>query len=214
MIEANTYKKLICSILVVALLNLMGCYSFESMTVPKYKQVVETEGKPDKIIVKTIDSQEYQFSESNFYIENDTLYEKVNTRELSIGGKIALNEIASIQLEDFSYKYPSPMSVSQYQKIEAETGKPDDIYLTKLDSTRYHFMKNDYWIKSDILYGNGKLLLAAREELVGRKIALSDIETFQLERFSWLYTSILFLLLAGYVLLIYIGLREAGKIKG
>ena len=37
-------KKLISSILVVALLNLVGCYSFEPITVTEYKQVEEKEG--------------------------------------------------------------------------------------------------------------------------------------------------------------------------
>ena len=68
------YKKLVSSILVVAVLNLLGCYSFKSVTVPEYKQVEEKEDKPDEIYVITKDDQEYHFADSNFYFENDTLY--------------------------------------------------------------------------------------------------------------------------------------------
>ena len=92
------YKKLISSILVVALLNLLGCHSFKSVTVPEYKQV-EEEDKPDDIRVITKDSQEYHFSESNFYVEDDTLYGKVDISEQLLDRKIALSDIESIQFE-------------------------------------------------------------------------------------------------------------------
>ena len=97
------YKKLITSILVVALLNLLGCYSFESVTGPEYKQVEEEEGKPDEIYVKTKDYQEYHFSDSNYYVFNDTLYGNemlpLGAREKPLDRKIALSDISSIQFE-------------------------------------------------------------------------------------------------------------------
>ena len=192
------YKKIISTILIIALINLLGCYSFKSITVPEYKQI-EEEDQPVEIYVKAENSNEYHFSETNFYIENDTLYEKVNTRELSIGGKIPFSEIASIQFEDFDSKNSSPMSVSQYQKIEAENGKPDEIYLTKLDSTRYQFMKDDYWIKNDILYGKGKLLLSDREQPPSVQIALSNIESIQIEQVDGLSTVVAVLVAIGIV---------------
>jgi len=125
-------KKLISGILVIALLNLVGCYSFESVTVPEYKQFVEEEGKPDEIYVKTKEIQEYHFADSNFHIDQDTLYGNGillrSTEEITFEDKISLNEIDSIQLYYFGQKYPSLVTVSQYQKIEAESGKPDEIY--------------------------------------------------------------------------------------
>ncbi|MDH3268696.1 MAG: hypothetical protein OEM46_07560 [Ignavibacteria bacterium] len=188
------YKKLIASVLVVALLNLFGCYSFEAITVPEYEQVEKEEGKPGEIYVKTKDSQEYHFSESNFYIENDTLYGKEISLQSEIEppfeGKFALTEIKSIQLEDFGQKYPSLMTVSQYQKIEAESGKPDEFYFTKIDSTKYRFMKNDYHIEKDTLYGKGFLILDKEQPLV-RKIALSNIAFIEVDSINWLNTSLL-----------------------
>ena len=98
-------NKLISSLLVIALLNLVGCYSFESVTVPAYKQFVEEEGKPDEIYVKTKDIKEYHFSESNFNIENDTLYGKGKflpiENEQPFEGNIALSEIESIRVETY-----------------------------------------------------------------------------------------------------------------
>ncbi len=181
--ESNMNKKLISSLLVVALLNLVGCYSFRSVTTPEYKQVEEKEGKPNEIYVKTKDYQEYHFSDSDFYIENDTLYGKeilfLSEEELPFEGKFAFGEIESIQLEYLDQNYPT--TISQYQKIEAERGKPDEIYLTKYDSTKYHFMKTDYFIENNTLYGKGKLLLGGREQQLDRKIALADIVSFQFD---------------------------------
>jgi len=146
------------------------------VNVTKYKQI-EEEDKLNEIFVKTEDSQEYYFSEPNFYIENDTLYGNKYTRTIPVGRTIAFSEIASIQFEDFGSNHPSLITVSEYQKIEAETGKPDEIYVTKLDSTKYHFMKNEYYLENDKLYGKGKIILGDREQ----KIALSDIESIQFE---------------------------------
>jgi len=99
------YKKLISSILVVALLNLVGCYSFQSVTVPEYKQVEEKEGKPNEIYVLTKDVEKYHFLKYDFYIANDILYGKgkllLGDREELIDKKIALSEITLIEVEKF-----------------------------------------------------------------------------------------------------------------
>jgi len=109
------YKKLISSILVVALLNLLGCFSFETVTVEtvtvaEYKQIEEID-KPDEIRVITKDSEEYHFSESNFYVENDTLYGKEillsGDKEELLDRKIALSDIESIELESINAGTPA-----------------------------------------------------------------------------------------------------------
>jgi len=98
-------KKLISSILVVALLNLFGCYSVDYLTVPQYEQVERKDGKPEKIKVTTKDYEEYQFSNSNFYIQNDTLYGKgkllIAVEQEPIERKIALSDIVTIEVESF-----------------------------------------------------------------------------------------------------------------
>jgi hypothetical protein len=106
------YKKIISSILVIAFLNLLGCYTFQPVTVPEYKQIEEQEDKPDEIYVITKDDQKYHFLESNYYIENDTLYGKeiVITyfesghvkNELPFDRKIAISEIETIEVDSYS----------------------------------------------------------------------------------------------------------------
>ena len=64
------------------------------------------------------------------------------------------------------------------------------IYLTKYNNTRYHFMKDDYYIENDTLFGKGKLLSGDREEVLDREttlshiIALSDIVSIEVENFN------------------------------
>ena len=89
-------KKVIASILVVALLNLLGCYSSELIKGPELEQTT------DDIQVKTKDGKEYQFSESNFYVVDDTLYGKVGDSEQLLDRKIALSNIESIEVESFN----------------------------------------------------------------------------------------------------------------
>jgi len=96
-------KKLISSVLIIALLNLVGCYSQQSITVPEYKQIEKNEGKPVEIYVNTIYGQEYYFTDSNFYIENDSLFGKgilfTSEEDLPFEGKIALKRIDSFKME-------------------------------------------------------------------------------------------------------------------
>ncbi|MFC2093988.1 hypothetical protein ACFLSH_00025 [Bacteroidota bacterium] len=191
------HRKFFISFLLLALINfLVGCYSFESVTVPEYKQVEGKKDKTDEIYIKTKDSEEYRFTKSNSYIENDTLYVNgislLSFAGLPYEGNFSLGEIKSIQLENFGQKYISLMTVSQYQQIETESGKPDKIYLTKTNSSKYSFMKNDYYIENDTLYGKGKLIIE-KDQQFNRNIALSNIESMEVESINWLTTSLLVL---------------------
>ena len=163
------YKKTISSIIVIALLNLLGCYSYESVTVSEYKEI-GVEDKPNDIIVETRFSRVH-FAESNFYIDNDSLVGIIIEKEVISGGKFPLSEIEAIQTKSFT------VPASEYQNIEANIGRPDQMYMIKYDSTRYHFMKDDYVIRNDTLVGKGELLLDVKLY----KIALSDIESIQIE---------------------------------
>ena len=180
LLEDILYKKIISITLVVALLNLLGCYSSELITVPEYKQIEDAD-KPNDIMVKTKRSKLYHFTESNFYIEDDTLIGRVNEKEMTIKGKIPLREIETIQTSSFIG------SVSEYENIETKLGKPNEIYVIKYDSKRYHFLKDDYYIEDDTLFGKGKLILSDNEQ----KIALSDIESIKMEHFDGSKTTLL-----------------------
>jgi len=209
-------KKFISSILVVALLNLFGCYSSEFVTVAEYKQM-EEEDKPDEIYVKTKDYREYHFSDSNFYIENDTLYGRailmLGAEGLPFEGEFAFSEIETIQTKNYGY-----MTVSIYQKIEAESGRPDEIFLTKYDNTRYHFMKNDYYTVNDTLFGKGKIIIDKeqqldREKQLGRKIALSEIESIKIESLSDVYIALMVTSIVIAVVLIVDVVRSVSSFK-
>ena len=98
------YKKVLISFLLFAFINFIaGCSSFHSVSVSEYKQVEEEEGKPIEIYVKTKTDQWYHFTNSNFYIENDTLYGKgellLNDDGGIINTKIALSDIESMGVE-------------------------------------------------------------------------------------------------------------------
>ena len=108
-------NKFISVILVVTLLNLAGCYSSQSVTVPEYKQVEEEEGKPDEIYVKTKDNQEYHFYYPSFDIENDTLYGKgvriVSEKEILFEGELALSDIESIEIANMDWLKTSSLCI-------------------------------------------------------------------------------------------------------
>ena len=204
------YKKVFISFLLLTLINFIaGCSSFHSVSISEYKQIEEEEGKPTEIYVKTKANQWYHFTNSNYYIENDTLFgkAKVMVRDRPFEGKFALAVIKTIQVEYFASEYSSPITVSQYQKVVTENGKPDEIYLTKNDDNKYHFMKTDYYIENDTLYGKGKLILD-REELINKNIALSDIESMGVEGTNWITSSYLgfgiFITLLGVIFIIWL----------
>jgi hypothetical protein len=187
------YKKVFISFLLLAFLNFIaGCYSFQPVTVNEYRQIEQEDGKQNEIYVLTKDLQEYHFLNSNFYIKNDTLFGKarVLVKELPFEGKFAFAVIKTIQVQYYASEYSAATTVSQYQKIVTENGKPDEIYLTTNDNKRYHLMKTDYYIENDTLYGKGKLLVN-REEIINKRIALSEIAIIEAEKINWTYTTCL-----------------------
>jgi hypothetical protein len=88
------YKELISSILVVALLNLLGCYSFKPVNPAEYKQV-------EGVIVITKHSNKFYFSD--FYFYKDTLRGKASPHSMGkrMDKKIAISDIKSIESEYF-----------------------------------------------------------------------------------------------------------------
>lgn len=102
------------------------------------------------------------------------------------------------------------VTVPEYNQMEEED-KPDDIYLTKYDGTKDHFVKNEYYIENDTLYGKGKLLLTDGEQLIDRKIALSDIESIEVEYLNGVTTTLLVL---GTGAILFVGIVVVGILTG
>ena len=114
-------KKILISLLLAAILNLtVGCYSYKMVTVSEYKKI-EMEDKPDDIRIMTKDYQLYQFSNSNFYIKNDTLYGKIkkpsDSKDELIEKKIAVADIADVELKSFDWVKTILLSLGIYLGI-------------------------------------------------------------------------------------------------
>ena len=96
---------IISMVLVVSLMNLIGCYSYKSVTLREYKQIEEEKGKPKTIYVLKGSNEEYHFSNKSYTIENDTLYGRglkvVNHEKQPFEGKIPIADITLIKLSEF-----------------------------------------------------------------------------------------------------------------
>ena len=93
------YNKLLSSLLVIALLNLIGCYSAREVTLNE----VLTNDEISEITIKTKDSLRLSFEENDFYFSNDTL--KGKSSHSQIGEKferaIPLSDIIRFESIEF-----------------------------------------------------------------------------------------------------------------
>ena len=93
------YNKLLSSLLVIALLNLIGCYSAREVTLHE----VLTNDEISEITIKTKDSLRLSFEENDFYFSNDTL--KGKSSHSQIGEKferaIPLSDIIKFESIEF-----------------------------------------------------------------------------------------------------------------
>ena len=93
------YNKLLSSLLVIALLNLIGCYSAREVTLNE----VLTNDEISEITIKTKDSLRLSFEENDFYFSNDTL--KGKSSHSQIGEKferaIPLSDIIKFESIEF-----------------------------------------------------------------------------------------------------------------
>ena len=99
-------KKITTYILFFSFLHLVGCYSFEKITYSEFEDVMKTEDAPKDILIKTFDSKKYYFSQKMFTLEGDSININgtivINDKEKPFTGKIAQENIKSIELKNFS----------------------------------------------------------------------------------------------------------------
>jgi hypothetical protein len=69
-VEDEMYKKLISSLLIVALLNLVGCYTPQMITKEEFQQASEY---PD-LEVQFQNEIVYQFDEGDYIVQSDSIY--------------------------------------------------------------------------------------------------------------------------------------------
>jgi hypothetical protein len=99
--ELVMHKKLISSVLIVALINIVGCYSGREVTLNE----VLANDKISEITIKTKDSLILSFEKNDFYFSNDTL--KGKSYHSRIGKKIEraipLSDIIRFESIEFDY---------------------------------------------------------------------------------------------------------------
>ena len=102
--ETVLYKKLIFSILFVALLNLLGCYSNQILYPDQYQEIMAAGSKTDEIIIKLRNGEGYKFARGYYHIKNDTLtgegFAITNDIEEPYKGSIPLSQIGSIHFDE------------------------------------------------------------------------------------------------------------------
>ena len=99
-------KKITTYILFFSFLHLVGCYSFETTTYSEFEEVTKTEDAPKDIFIITFDSTKYHFRQEMFTLEGDSININgtivLNNKEEPFTGKIAKENIKSIELKNFS----------------------------------------------------------------------------------------------------------------
>ena len=93
-------KKIITTLLIVALLNLLACASAQTFTASEYRQVYGKEDKPDVIYITTKDGQEFKFKEPILIFKSDTLHVKgllTSSSDEQVDKYFALADIETIR---------------------------------------------------------------------------------------------------------------------
>ena len=95
-------KKLISIALIFALFPyLTGCYSMNEISRTEF----ERENKDENIELQTVTDDVYRF-EHSYYIQSDTLYgtgiKKTNKGAIPVKARIALNDILTVETEEFN----------------------------------------------------------------------------------------------------------------
>ena len=90
------YKKIFIGFLTVVLLNFsLGCYSYKIISVSELEEIEKE--IPNEIVLKTQEGKIYNFPDSSYYVENDTLYGRENPDEEII---LNISDIKTIWLAE------------------------------------------------------------------------------------------------------------------
>ena len=89
------YRKIILSVLIIALLNLLGCYSYKTISKDEFTQAEDY----NDLQVLTNDKNLYQFEEDDYTFRQDSIYGSGKLK-LRNGQKVSEDFKGSIHLED------------------------------------------------------------------------------------------------------------------
>jgi hypothetical protein len=99
--ESKILKKYLIGILVIALLNFIGCYSSEVVNKEDFQDGKLQIDFSEELYLTTKDSTNYHFLPANFQIVNDTLYGsgaiEASSSIAPFKGAIALDEIINFE---------------------------------------------------------------------------------------------------------------------
>ena len=126
-------KKLKMVLAIGAAINLLvGCSSWETVSLSEYEKIEQLRGQPPEIYVRSSDSYDYIFSHSKYYILNDTLFGKDNS-----GREIVLTNIEFIQ---YNYEIEQDIKVYYDSKTDSVIGYKSagaKAYIEMKDGTEY-----------------------------------------------------------------------------
>ena len=119
--KLNTCKKLISSILVVAMLS-FGCSDIVHITKDEFNEGYFEDGEKREIYLTTKDSSRYHFLKDYYSIRYDTLYGKgeqiaMEGNETEFSGKIAMEDIESLEGKEINVLYTAYVLIAIIKKI-------------------------------------------------------------------------------------------------
>ncbi|MBT8379166.1 MAG: hypothetical protein KJN64_08040 [Ignavibacteria bacterium] len=95
-------KKSFIGFMVLAILNLIGCYSFQSVSPESFNESISMDGSASIELV-TKDYFEYRFDRFSYKVKNDTItgngYVLQLNDEVPFTGKIAFEDIINLNVE-------------------------------------------------------------------------------------------------------------------
>ena len=89
------------------------------------------------------------------------------------------------------------VTVPEYEKVEYQEEKPDEIYVKTKDAEWFHFTNSQFHIANDTLYVIGSKLLDNSQKVENIKIALSNIESMGVEDMNYVTTGLVWFIAVG-----------------
>lgn len=131
------YKKYVSSILVVALLNLCGCYSYTALSKEEMKNIPSTPTSTDKFVLVLKDGSEIEYNTeedpeavfvrvdepSDFIFGSGSIFDKKTGKESIFGGKIDRKMIDSSKIVRTGNEVYHLFWVNNNTRVAFKTGK-------------------------------------------------------------------------------------------
>jgi len=98
-------RKFFTYIVFISFLNLVGCYSYQSVTYEEFKYINPGDIHSEDIFIVTNDSSKYHMSWWTFSVHNDSVIIQgskfVGTEQKPYNGKIAVSDIKTLEIDKY-----------------------------------------------------------------------------------------------------------------